>query len=405
MTEPKAEKPRRWSIIDTLVALALLAGGAYLWLGFRPGDPFLLRYEGGILAFLFPIATTIGIPVLIIGWLLLWWAFKTNRVPRAAIALAIIGCVFGGLLAFPVVANYYYDRTYLQDMSDFHPYLQLNPNRTVLRPASSDSLRPFRIFCLGGSTTEWKDKDGRGWPDRVEEQLRGQFPGREIQLYNCGRMWYTTQHMVIHYEANLRPLKPDMLIAMEAINDLSQNTDFCYLSGGEFREDYGHFYGPIAKVINREPLIAATTKLAKGNWRTEPRAEFDTDSFPGIIPYERNLRLLVELAQLDSIPILLMTQPFLAHEGLTAAERDKLAMINFESVGPGKKWGMQTAIAGMTKYAETVRRVASESGASLLDLEPMVPKSLDYFYDDVHYRTKGYDLVTESVAAFLLRTL
>jgi GDSL-like Lipase/Acylhydrolase family len=405
MTEAKPEKPRRWGIIDTIVALALIACGAYLWLGFRPGDPYLLRFEGGILAFVLPIVTNFGIPILIIGWILLWWAFKTNRVPRAAIALAIIGCVLGGLLAFPVVAHYYYKRTYLQDMSEFHPYLQITPNATVIRLASSDSLRPFRIFCIGGSTTEWKDKDGCGWPDRVEEQLRGQFPGREIQLYNCGKMWYTTQHMVIHYEANLRPLKPDMIIAMEAINDLSQNTDFCYLSGGEFREDYGHFYGPITNVINREPLIAKTTNLAKGNWRVEPRVEFDTDSFPGIISYERNLRLLVELARLDSIPILLMTQPFLAHERLTAEERYKLVMINFEAVGPGKTWGLKTAISGMTQYAATVRRVASEMGALLLDLEPMVPKSLEYFYDDVHYRTNGYDLVADSVATFLRRTL
>ncbi|MEK7775099.1 MAG: SGNH/GDSL hydrolase family protein, partial [Candidatus Zixiibacteriota bacterium] len=392
MTEPKTEKPRRWGMIDTVVSLALLVGGAYLWLGFRPGDPYLLRFEGGILAFLLPIATSIGIPLIVIGSIILWWAYKTNRVPRAAIALAVIGSILGGLIAFPVVAHYYYKRTYLQDMREFHPYLQMTPNAIMIRPASSDSLQPFRIFCLGGSTTEWTDKDGRGWPDRVEQHLRGAFPGRDIQLYNCGKMWYTTQHMVIHYEANIRPLKPDMIIAMEAINDLSQNTDFAYLAGGEFREDYGHFYGPIAKVVNRQPLIATTAGLVKANWHTRPRTEINTDSFPGVASYERNLRLLVELARLDSIPILLMTQPFLAHEGLTAEERDKLAMINFEAVGPGKKWGMETAISGMNQYAETVRRTASESGTLFLDLESMVPKSLEYFLDDVHYRTKGYDL-------------
>ena len=53
--------------------------------------------------------------------------------------------------------------------------------------------------------------------------------------------------------------------------------------------------------------------------------------------------------------------------------------------------------SSMQAFNEATRQVARATDASLVDLEPAIPKSLDYMYDDVHYTRKGASLVAHEV--------
>ncbi|MBN1696143.1 MAG: hypothetical protein JW881_01405, partial [Spirochaetales bacterium] len=260
----------------------------------------------------------------------------------------------------------------------------------------------FTIVCLGGSTTEFKDKQQKGWPARVEKLLKGSLDNPDIRVYNQGRQWYTTLHTLINFQTNIRYKKPDVIIIMHTINDLLHNADFSYFSHSEFRQDYGHFYGPLNRIIphnNLEDFIANNFAFF---WYAKKREAVTQEEFPGLLPFRRNLEAIITLAQHDNIKVVLLTQPSLYKENPLPAIRPRLHMLNKEAIGAEGQWTYESALSGFIQYNEAVADLARERGVVCIDLDKEIPKSLDYFYDDVHYTDVAFDLVAEKITAGLL---
>ena len=213
-----------------------------------------------------------------------------------------------------------------------------------------------------------------------------------------GKQWYTTQHILINYELNLRGAKPDVIIMMEAVNDLLTNADFAYISHGPFRGDYGHFYGPVNRIIDRKGLVSFLSDMVLGLWNHSPREVIITKDFPGLASYERNIRTMLDFAKLDKTRVVLMSEPYFFKPEMSAEETKTLQLLNYQAVGPTKKWGIETAIAGMQAYNGKMQELARAENAYFIDLEKSIPKTLEYFYDEVHYRAKTFDVVAAAVA-------
>ena len=65
----------------------------------------------------------------------------------------------------------------------YHPYLQLKPpDPDILN--LPDGKKSVKIFCLGGSTTEFKNGKGFGWPDMLEKELRQIYRTDSIFVFN-----------------------------------------------------------------------------------------------------------------------------------------------------------------------------------------------------------------------------
>jgi hypothetical protein len=190
---------------------------------------------------------------------------------------------------------------------------------------------------------------------------------------------------------------------MHAINDLLHNADFSYFSNGKFREDYGHFNGPVNRLIKRESFLGSLSSKISFFRNHEPREIIQAREFPGLAPFSRNLNTIIDIAEKDSTQIFLMTQPFLFRDDYTEKEADEFYMINMEAIGPDKKWDVESGLYGMRMYDDTVRQIALRRGVALIDLEPEVPKTLEYFSDDVHYIGPAFDKVAEFVTAELIR--
>lgn len=56
---------------------------------------------------------------------------------------------------------------------------------------------------------------------------------------------------------------------------------------------------------------------------------------------------------------------------------------------------------GMESFNDATRNIAEETGVPLIDLEAVVPKTGEYFLDDVHYTKKANALVAKSIHEFL----
>ncbi|MFX0137460.1 MAG: SGNH/GDSL hydrolase family protein [Candidatus Hodarchaeota archaeon] len=388
---------KKYSIFEHIMIFLFLAVVGYLYIGFYYPDP----NEWGLWSFAVTWGSRIIIPIVTFTILIAYHQIKTKQIELSHIGLLLGSTFFIILISYPI-ANFFYNRS--MDMKNkldqYHPYLQLVPKDFIIDEPFKKNQ--YLIICLGGSTTEFKDSTNIGWPERVEEILQRQYKTKNIRVYNQGRQWYTTLHTLINYQVNLRQYKPDVLIVMHAINDLLHNADFSYFSHGSFREDYGHFYGPVNRIIRRKGIEEFLWEKFKHSWYHNPRNIIGQNKFPGAVSFERNLNTLIDLVEKDSITIVLMTQPSVYREKPTEQIKSVLHMLNNEAIGSHSKWSYKSALNGFKIYNSIIRKIARDRGVFLIDLDMIVPKTLEYFSDDVHYKYPAFELIAKEVAKELI---
>jgi len=239
----------------------------------------------------------------------------------------------------------------------------------------------------------------------VEAILRKESGFQDVEVYNLGREWYTSLHTLINYETNLRKYRPSAIVIMQSVNDLLQNADFSYMSHGAFREDYGHFYGPVNRIIERRTLFQYIHRVLRELWYAEPRTAITTDQFPGLNAYRSNIETIIEMARHDSTKVILMTEPYLMKRKMSEEEHSVIGMIKVEAINDEVVWSSETLVNGMEHYNNTLRSIAITYNLPLIDLEKEVPKSLIYFRDEVHYQDTTFSIVAPFVAHKLLEYL
>ena len=380
--------------IPTVIMLIVVA---WVYLGFYKPDPYALsRYHPLSTALLWFVR--VAIPLIVLGVAILVHRVRKGKTEPSSAAILSVVILAIMLILYPIISDLYTKSMSIKNrITEYHPYLQLTPHPYY--PAGGDTLN---IVCLGGSTTEFTDDQGRGWPIRLEEILNNEKLPKPVRVHNQGRQWYTSLHSLINYETNIRRHKPDMVIIMHTINDVLHNADFSYFSHQPFRNDYGHFYGPVNRIVFHECLWHFSKEFLGYLWYHHPRIIVDTDTFPGLFPFKQNLNLLIEMAQANGSQVILMTQPSLYQPGISTEAKKVLYMLNNEAIGPDKKWSYQTACHAMRQYTEMVRNLAEQHQVPCIDLDAVIPKTLDYFYDDVHYQTQTYDMIAQTVARELL---
>jgi lysophospholipase L1-like esterase len=390
------KKSSFFSPFNIIGIVAFIAISAYIYAGFYFPDPtiFSITWMPGLIL----LAIKILFPIVIITVVTLYYLLYQKKIKIGHVVLLVFAAVFMLLLIYPA-ADYLYGRAISKNINEYNVYLQLNP-----QTHTGISGNSFNIFCLGGSTTEFKDPGGRDWPAMLEKELRLKYNNKNIKVYNFGKQWYTTQHILINYTQNLRKYKPNMIIVMENINDLLHNADFSNFSNGSFREDYGNFMGPVTRMIKHKSFAEHLFFVVKHLWYGNIFKPVDTDKFPGLQSFQRNLTTLSQLSKVDSIPMVIMTQPNIYKDKMSKKELLQLEMLNMEAAGNGKKWTYNTALNGLRQYNNEIREVASSENIHLIDLEKIIPKNTHYFYDDVHYKADTYDLITKTISQDLENT-
>jgi lysophospholipase L1-like esterase len=385
--------------VDLCIILVLIILFTYVEVGFFFVDPYATGAQSSrflVLAFVWLVRFgVVGLGVLSI---LLYVNIRLGKINLASLGIVVVVIIILMLIIYPL-ASYMYSRELTAKIDQFHPYLQLMPQEHLVDKME----KQFKVFCLGGSTTEFVDSTGLGWPERAQELLKTKY-NKQMKIYNFGRQWYTTQHTLINYNANLRSYRPNVIMTMDGINDLLQNADFSYFSTGTFREDYGHFWGPMRRLVSQPTLASAAVQSLRLFWYCPKRQVIDTESFPGLAAYRRNLKTIIDMARVDGTEVILLTQAFLMKDDMNERERAALTMVNREAIGARKKWSAKTAKSGMEQYNQAVIEIAKRENLRLLDLEKVIPKTLEYLRDDVHYTDKAFVIISEYVAEMLNST-
>ena len=328
------------------------------------------------------------------------WAYKRRQ--SLGGILASIGITL--LLAMVILPPVY---IYLQQQSldqrvfapikpEAHAFFQIEKAPPLPEPLPD----AYRILVLGGSTTYGSRLErSEAYPAVLESLLREHYPDRPIQVFNAGVPWHTTMHSLLRYVSRFSDWKPHLVIVMHAFNDIYQTSEG-KLSSGIYRSDYGHFFGALGERVNpknhfRDLVHSTLTKnlLARtlySDFRDAPEEKLRTkvDLTRSLPTFRRNLQQMSRRITQDGARLVLATQPYLYHDGMTAEERDSLFYAYYYrdyAIVPS----IAEQIAAMDTFNATVRELAGHPDIILVDLEHSVPKSSEWMYDDVHYTVPG----------------
>jgi lysophospholipase L1-like esterase len=115
--------------------------------------------------------------------------------------------------------------------------------------------------------------------------------------------------------------------------------------------------------------------------------------------YESNLYRIINISLENGAKVLFVTQPYLWDVNNTE-EEDSMMWMTTDYFG--SYYYVKDMAETMDKYNQILLNVClNNSDVFCLDLSEKVPKSLNYFYDDVHFNERGAQLVAEEISFFM----
>lgn len=301
------------------------------------------------------------------------------------------------------------------------------PQSRVARE-SDDELR---IGVVGGSTVECSAlEEVKRWPTVLDQHLSRAIAGRQVTVLNMGVSAQGTRTHLATVAQHAVKLDLDYLAFMLGANDLFRTdpafnplegpgdviSQECrcvrsfllnsqlvrrlhlvyhrvrgteqYVSRPESGEAY---FASFAKALSSLPVLATATR---------------TISPVALQDYEANVVSLAALATAHDITPVFITQPMLWKPVMTEAEQhvDWLGG-SLERDGRRYRFPPGENAGALERLNGHLLETCSRRDFECIDLEPVVPRTLEYFYDPVHLNEAGAAIVGRQVADWLLADL
>jgi lysophospholipase L1-like esterase len=320
------------------------------------------------------------------------------------------------------------------------PYVQVRAASQVdginpqgFRGAPIDESKPpntLRIFVLGGSTMLGVANPYReSFPAMLQARLAEQMPDRRIEVENAATAWWSTAHTVVDYELRVRRYHPDLILVVHGINDLYRSFSPPAFATGPFKPDYSHYQGPYArfKGPDDEPVVHAPfwppsrwliwLRLRESLFN-EPRS-YDhradnvrrlltklearhIDEFKSLPSFRNFYELLIADAQRDKTTIVIGSHPSLYRLDLSPEAR---ALLLFAPVFANEHGGypdLESMMRGMAQFNDAARQIAAAHDVPFVDVAAAVPRTAEYFTDDVHLKKEGNWILAKTFGDWIM---
>lgn len=319
--------------------------------------------------------------------LLLYLYRYTSRRQAIVILLATYALVTTVYLAGSI---YYYHAVNRHHW--FDPYYQVSPPEFKVPKAKAPD--EYRIIALGGSTTrDPRKKEDENYPYLLQQMLQARYPGKKITVLNGGMNWFSAKHTLMFYTEYAHLFNPDLVIVMDGINDLYRSFSPRGFALGEFQPDYSHFYGASINGALSPTFENAIYARDADEIEDYKKANFPFSEFLAFNSFKQFESSLVKYIKEDSTKCLLIMQPSLYRYPIADSVDDKLWFGKYmcntirrnEKVYPDAA-SMKIA---MDSFITAVKNISIQQNCLLLNADSAIPKTPDYFTDDVHYTRKG----------------
>jgi lysophospholipase L1-like esterase len=258
----------------------------------------------------------------------------------------------------------------------------------------------FRLAFLGGSTTfcaEVSSPD-KTWPHRVAEIVRIASV-QPVDYINAGVPGYTTAEMLTNFRARVQKLRPDVVVIYEATNDISSDTRRLAI---QQRLKVGRRGQP--SWLGRHSLLWYLFELNLDvQWAQRQAAATDGKlAFDPVFlrrAFRSRLETLIDAAGQES-RVAVATFSFRGRRGQTPEELKRACITSLYYMPYMTPAQLLDAFAA---YNETIREVAREKHALLVDSEDDIPGDAQHYTDSVHFTDAGCARMATRVGAALLQ--
>jgi lysophospholipase L1-like esterase len=285
----------------------------------------------------------------------------------------------------------------------------------IARPKPANEIR---VFTVGGSTMECIALDDSGDLSRLlQDSLDAAHPEAAVRVYNTGKSGDRTYDHLAMVGQRLAHLDPDVVVVFAGINDLM---------AGLFQVDYLHLEPTTLTRRDALTLLAGESQLyrraraaARRFRRRSAREiqetiEFETNyaekaalqrSFGAadgpprvdLESYATNLRSILAISRAAGARVVLMTQASTWNSAIDPAAKEW----HWMRLRLNGTFAEDDMDAALERYNDVMRELAAEEGVELVDLGASLPKSLEFFYDDVHFNDAGAAAAAAAVFAQL----
>lgn len=265
-----------------------------------------------------------------------------------------------------------------------------------------ENSEPFRIFAIGGSTTEdIALDDAETWTALLEDALVAVY-GSKVEVVNTGLSGLRARHHLatLNYIADLHP---DMAVFLVGINDWNNHISDGLSDVHAFTIDNSLIWQAaqtlkaMANSFQGEP--GAVRKITAGDLSRRNKAldRKDRRSIE-ISDVSEDYRLWMEriadrCAQL-AIKCVYVTQPTAYHINLDPELRDRLWMTPPDA---DYTYTLESMIQVQSVYNRWLSNFAESQGSLLCDLVPKLEPTTANFYDDCHFTEAGARMVAEAM--------
>ena len=279
----------------------------------------------------------------------------------------------------------------------------------------------FRIFMLDASAFECFFLDDSQSVNAIlqNDLNKGITNNLMVKVYNtsvAGARLDENISLLVH---RIVHLEPDMVILLSGINDLNLSIyGYDYLHYVLIKEKFP--FSMLVRMLASEFQIPrrlyylikkASPKSEKEILEEIPlqfnlaeRAKFcASGSFTDIKPklnlaaYRNNLKTIIGVARAGNIKLILMTQPSTWDSSIDPEAKKYHWMRRYH----GLTYREDLMDQALGQFNDITRQLAREYSLPLYDLAKIIPKSLEYFYDDCHFNVKGSETVGIGLASFI----
>lgn len=351
---------------------------------------------------------------------------------------------------FPLPPENLVMRKEILDINGLKPQIIYSVNPWGFRSLSMRSLHKadhtIRILCLGASTTQQYTHDTEDmWCSLLGKSLTPYFKesGFEIETLAFGVGGIRASDNLRWLDKKQRIIKPDIIITLLGINDLSWNGGENYSYSGVDslikskqiniekvgKEAVGRpasYYDKFKNIcINNSAICAYIQRVKtriekiinmKRKIKSGEAIEWHSKNLPKLrmkrqdLPYVDNLSrhpdpiveftdaigILHQVAKDNGSDLLALGQPVIWDEEMGFNEESILWFsVNTRGgpVRPGGKWLENE----MAKYNSVQQDIAKQNGFQYVDLNMFLPKTTEVFIDDCHLTLHGSRLLANAI--------
>jgi len=282
----------------------------------------------------------------------------------------------------------------------------------------------IRIVCLGGSETlgyyESKDKE---WPSQLGEMLRDRFP--KVEVINASAAGLNFKMKIDYMKKYVLPLKPDIAIIFgqrflpyvkesirrgkgnhltsEAKGKKVNKPNNVFISCGRVLSKLGEsIEGCLPKQLLTHISIWRLRRRIRRKENKHLINKEPMDELPGnfLLEFETDLRSFINYQEENHIVPVLSTFPSL----ITPFNKDiyKSLLLATRLVF-GVEFSENGIIHHLEKMNQIIMRIAEQENLVFIDIDNLIPKTLEYFGDNFHYTNKGSEIIAKNIYDILTR--